>query len=309
MKEIIKNFLNNLISKGNDRNIFHIGSSHLAIAKNNYPKYKNLFEADYKIYSQTGEDGILDYLIQSLEIKKPSFLEIGVGDYRECNTRYLFERYSSKGVIVDQIKNLEEKVSKNVKLWKGDLKIIEQSINSENINEILNKAQIDENLDIFSIDIDGIDYWVLKNIPKILSKIFVAEFNPIFGHEKKITVPDSKNFNRSSYHYSHLCYGMSLMALIELMKSKKYTFIGTNVACHNAFFLSDEHVKKLNLNLPDIKNLKQFVQNNFRDSRSSNSKLNYKSGSERLKEISECFVVDLSQENYCVIKIKDLFKL
>ena len=120
----------------------------------------------------------------------------------------------------------------------------------------MNKAQIDENLDIFSIDIDGIDYWVLKNIPKILSKIFVAEFNPIFGHEKKITVPDSKNFNRSSYHYSHLCYGMSLMALIELMKSKKYTFIGTNVACHNAFFLSDEHVKKLNL-----KNIKSILKN------------------------------------------------
>ncbi len=306
MKEIIKNFLNNLISKANDRNIFHVGASHLATARNNYSSYKNLFEADYKIYSQTGEDGILDFLIHSLLIKKPTFLEIGVGDYRECNTRYLFERYSSKGVIVDQIENLKEKVSKNVKLWKGDLKIIEQSVNSENINEILRKSEINENLDIFSIDIDGIDYWVIKNIPKIHSKIFVAEFNPIFGHEKKITVPNSKNFNRSDYHYSHLCYGMSLMALIELMNNKNFTFIGTNVACHNAFFLANEYVKKINFDLPNNNHLEQFVQNNFRDSRAKNFKLNYKSGKERIKEISDCDVIDLS-DGEKVTKIKDLF--
>ena len=51
-----------------------------------------LFEVDYKIFSQNGEDGIIDYLIYNLNLEKPTFLEIGVGDYAESNTRFLFER-------------------------------------------------------------------------------------------------------------------------------------------------------------------------------------------------------------------------
>ena len=55
------------------------------------------------------EDGIIDYLIYNLNLEKPTFLEIGVGDYAESNTRFLFERYNSKGAIVDKINNFQKK--------------------------------------------------------------------------------------------------------------------------------------------------------------------------------------------------------
>ena len=96
-------------------------------------------------------------------------------------------------------------------------------ITSKNIEKIFNEY-LDYKLDIFSIDIDGIDYWIIDKIPKNISKIVVAEYNSNFGHELNITVPDLDNFNRTKYHYSNLCYGMSLKALIDIMKKKEFYF-------------------------------------------------------------------------------------
>ena len=83
MFNFIKIFLGEIISRSNDRNIFAIGSSHFSLIRHYYSEIKNLSDADYKVFSQTGEDGIIDYLLYSLNIKVPKFVEIGVGDYRE----------------------------------------------------------------------------------------------------------------------------------------------------------------------------------------------------------------------------------
>ena len=53
---------------------------------------------------------MIDYLLFSLGIKKPRFIEIGVGDYREANTRFVFERTNCQGLIIDVTKDLEQKV-------------------------------------------------------------------------------------------------------------------------------------------------------------------------------------------------------
>ena len=68
--------------------------------------------------------------MNNLNIEKPKFIEIGVGDYSEANTRFLYERCSPKGLIIDCLNDLENKISKNIKLWTGDLKIVENYINS-----------------------------------------------------------------------------------------------------------------------------------------------------------------------------------
>ena len=100
MINLVKNFLSLLISRANDRNIFAIGSAHFSEMRQNYSKIKYLGEADYKVFSQTGEDGIIDYLLYSLDIKVPQFVEIGVGDYRESNTRYIFEKNLCRGLLL-----------------------------------------------------------------------------------------------------------------------------------------------------------------------------------------------------------------
>ena len=306
MKKRIKNFLSLIVSKANDRNIFTIGSAHFSEMGQYYSNIKNLSDVDYKVFSQTGEDGIIDYLLYSLNIKVPKFVEIGVGDYRESNTRYIFEKNCCKGIIIDKNHNLKNKVSEVVKLWRGDLTIVETTVTSKNIVDILFSNYFENDVDILSLDIDGIDYWIIDTLPEKFSKVAIIEYNSIFGSNLEVTIPNIENFDLKKYHYSCLCYGASLKALIKLMKRKKYVFVGTNIACHNAFFVLESEVNKLNLTLPDTNDLSKYSTSHLSDSRSIDGKLSYLSGKQKLREIENCEVIDLSDGEKKLVKLKNI---
>ena len=273
-------------------------------SRKNYKKIKNINQVELKFFSQNGEDGIIDYLLESLLIKKPKFIEIGVGDYTEANTRYIFETRSPKGLIIDCNDNLYQKVKKNIKLWKGDLNILESFINSQNIINILRRENFLRNLDLFSLDIDGIDYWVLKKLPKNFSKIAIIEYNPYFGYKESISVPNIKNFQRSKYHHSMLCFGMSIKAAINLMAKKNLVFIGSNLMRNNAFFIRKDLLKKISVKKINEKELKYHVDANFREGRNKKGSLNYISRDKILNEIKKCYVVNL--KNNKKVKIETL---
>ena len=161
-----------------------------------YNTYTLLEDAELKFFSQNGEDGIIDFLVKKLNLKKPSIGEIGIGDYSEANTRFLYEMYYGKGLVVDINKDLKKKVLSNVSLWRGNLNILEKSVSSENINEILSDNAKFE-IDVFSIDIDGVDYWILNEIKPQIAKIIILEYNSIFGLELEVTIPNINDFNRT----------------------------------------------------------------------------------------------------------------
>ena len=113
----IKNFIHIIRRMSNfDEVNFKIGCSHFNLMKNYYPKIKTFSETGYKVFSQNGEDGFIDYLLFSLNIKKPKFVEIGIGTYKECNTRFLFERTSPEGLVIDYMDDLEKKIKSNMRL-------------------------------------------------------------------------------------------------------------------------------------------------------------------------------------------------
>ena len=300
-------FINKIFNRLSPKINFSVGLSHILNMRSKYKNIKNINDLDYKVFSQNGEDGIIDYLLYSLKIDKPKFVEIGIGDYSECNTRFLFERTSPKGLVVDCIEDLKTKVSKNIKLWRADITILEEFISSKNINSILKKYNFDKNIDLFSLDVDGIDYWILKELPKNFSKIAIIEFNSTFGSEKEITVPYKKNFDRSKYHYSNLCYGASLKAINNIMKKKGFIFIGTNLHRVNAFFVSKKYINKIGLRIPKNKDLKKYVDSNIRESRSKNNLLSYLSGKKKIQIIKDCEIIDLSKKTPKRLKIKDIF--
>lgn len=275
-------------------------------ARKNYKKIIDINDVEIKIFSQNGEDGIIDYLLHSLAIKKPKFVEIGVGDYSESNTRFVHETRSCKGLIIDCIHEFEKKVKKNTKLWKGNLAILQKKVSPENILTVLKKTNFYKKIDLFSIDIDGLDYWVLNKMPKNFCKIAIIEFNPYFGYKHAISVPNIKNFNRKKYHYSNLCFGMSLKAAIDLMNKKNFYFIGTNLMRNNAFFIQKKLIKKISVKKIFSKNLEKFTDANFRESRNKKGELNYLNKENILKEIKNCLVVDLSTKSRQIKKILKL---
>ena len=291
-----------------DKIFFNIGLNQISENRKNYDNIDNIQQVELKVFSQNGEDGIIDYLLTKLKLipHSTNFIEIGVGDYRESNTRFIYNQFHSKGVIIDCINDMKKKVKPHVNLWKGDLRICNSFINSNNINEILEK-NCDFDVDVFSLDIDGIDYWIIQKLKKNISKIFIAEFNPVFGSKLKVTVPNIDNFDRTNYHYSNLCYGMSLSALIDVMKEKNFYFVGTNLQKMNAFFVSNDFNKKDFFNNLIIGSLENYTNSNIRDSRDINNNLNYLSGFEKkIKEIENCKVVNLETNKNDLVKIKDL---
>jgi len=298
IKKFIKSYIRN--------KQFMTGLSHILKIRQNYNNIQMLSDVDFRIFSQNGEDGILDYLLYQINIEKPKFLEIGVGNYSEANTKFIFDRVSSKGFIIDFINDFESEVKKNTKYWKGDLTIINEKVDSINISRILEHHTILKDLDLFSLDIDGIDYWILNEMPKDFSKIVVLEYNPTFGNKFDITVPNLKDFNRKDYHYSHLCYGMSVQAAINLMKKKNFYFIGVNLMRNNAFFVSNKYPKEKffkNLNIPKINTIDN---SNFRESRDKTGKLNYLTGNNKIQKIADCEVINLKDGKNVKIKISNL---
>ena len=88
-------------------------------------KIDNIDQINYKVFSQNGEDGIIQYLIKSLKLNHIKFVEIGTQDYTESNTRFIFETMRCDGLIIDPLKNLETLVRKNVsRFWKNNLTVI-----------------------------------------------------------------------------------------------------------------------------------------------------------------------------------------
>ena len=102
LKNTVKKISKILTSIGlhkNSRQIFQMGVSHCHLMRKNYLQVKDLNELDYKVYSQSGEDGIIDYLLYMLNIKKPKFIEIGVGNYYEANTRFFLKDQAAKALL------------------------------------------------------------------------------------------------------------------------------------------------------------------------------------------------------------------
>ena len=303
------NFLKRLFKKQNQDGLkLQAAYSHFFMARKHYDNLKSLSETEYKAFSQNGEDGIIDYLLSQLNINEPKFVEIGIGDYRECNTRLLFEIRNANGLVIDAISGLKNKVLKNIRLWRNNLTVLEKKIDSSNINQTLQSTNFSENLDLFSLDIDGIDYWIVKELPVNFAKIAVVEFNPNFGSTSKITVPNIKEFNRSNYHYSNLCFGASLSAFIEIMNEKNFTFVGTNQFRCNAFFVNKNYLKMININIPDQNNIDEFVNSYFRESRDENGNLNYLNKKDIIEKIKNCEIIDLSSGIEKKTTVKEVVK-
>lgn len=295
-----KNFLKNKI-------LILLGMNLILKSRSFYDSASLLEDVEIKVFSQNGEDGIIDYLVKKLRIKKPNFIEIGIQDYSESNTRFLYEQYYSSGLVIDSQINLREKVlSSGLNLWKGDLRIVEKFVSSKNIKEVI-LENCDFNVDIFSIDIDGIDYWVLNNLPDTIKpKIIIVEYNSIFGHDLEVTVPDIDNFSRDSYHFSNLCYGASLKAYVNLMKIRGYYLLGVNRLRNNAFFISNNYSKETYFSSIKKLSMEECTNSLFRESRSLDGNLNYLSVKDRKKQIDDCELIDLSKNIFSKIRFKDL---
>jgi len=190
---------------------------------------------EFSGFSQNGEDGIIDYLIAGLTDRNKYFFEIGSGNGLENNTAYLahIKKYSGLQVEGD-IYAYEDSLV--IKPWL--VEIVNCFLDQSNVLQVLEKS-LYKDPDVFSLDIDGMDYYVLKQLLEnnLRPKIIVVEYNSAFGPEKSITVPYSAEFNMLSTDHPYLYYGVSLKAWQKLLSDFGYHFITVETNGVNAFFV------------------------------------------------------------------------
>lgn len=88
---------------------------------------------------------------------------------------------------------------------------------------------------ILSINIDGNDYWVWKEIDCITPDLVIVEYNYRFGQEKSVIIPYDPNLYRGDAHYSMIYYGASIQSLVKLGREKGYSLVARNQSGNNLF--------------------------------------------------------------------------
>jgi len=187
---------------------------------------EQLMNAERKVYSQHGEDGVSELILNTIGHGSKTFIEIGCGDTSECNCRYLKEHMGYAGVFVDSI---------------ASAAVVNIHVTIE-VERQLREAGVPTTPDVLSLDIDGNDWHILKNLGAYLpTRMLIVEVNPAWPpHECKVMPYDPNHYNDGGFYF-----GASQMAFHKLANQLGYSFV--YIEGHrrewggvNAFFVAKE---------------------------------------------------------------------
>jgi len=242
----------------------------------------SLSQVEFRVFSQWGDDGIIQWLAGVLEFPSKTFVEFGVANYRESNTRFLMMNDNWSGLVMDGSESNVAQIVDSEYFWKYQLTARAAFIDRDNINNLLRASRIGKEVGILHVDLDGNDYWIWKEINVVDPIVAILEYNSVFGTDRSITIPYAKDFNRTKAHYSNLYWGASLRALCQQSMSKGYAFIGCNSAGNNAYFIRRD---KLNDSVREVSVEDGYVLSSFRESRDREGRLTYLTGNDRIAAI------------------------
>lgn len=261
---------------------------------------KKISDYEFKVSSQWGEDGIIQYLVKNVPIENQIFVEFGVEKYTESNTRFLLQNNNWGGLVIDGSDENINYIKNDSIYWRCNLKAECAFIDKENINKLITRNGISGDIGILSVDIDGNDYWVWEAINCISPRIVICEYNSHFGDSHKVSVPYDGSFVRSNKHFSNIYYGASISALDFLAKKKGYSLIGSNIAGNNLFFVRNDLMSNFKALTPK----EAYRVSQFREARDENGKLTFNNIENNLKIISNLEIINV--ETGEPIKVKEL---
>ncbi len=195
----------------------------------NWYSLDNLEKNKKQYNAQAGEDGLIEYIFKNIGIDSKYCVEIGAGCMHiQPNSKH-FRDNGWDGVM------FEWREKKNSLEVREKYNIKKEGITNTNINNILSKYNVPDNVDFVSLDIDGQDYYVWKAM-EFRPKVFLVEFNEGLGPE------DSKVMNYDPEHFRHrdktYYYGASIKAFKDLGVEKGYTLLCK--VGRNLVFILDE---------------------------------------------------------------------
>jgi hypothetical protein len=256
------------------------------------PATDRLEDVEFSIFSQFGEDGILQYLLRHVKVPETSFVEIGVGNYRESNTRFLVENNNWRGIAINGDDTHARYILGSGLAWRHDVEPVQAFVTRENVDQLITDNGFTGEIGLLSIDVDGVDYWLWSAVTSITPAIVVMEFNALFGPEATVTVPYDPTFVDAESHYSRVHFGASLGALAHLGKERGYRLVGISSNAANAFFV---HSNLADDTLREVSPQECWRAPRFLTSRNPDGTLSrIRSIPQRLETIADRPVVDVS---------------
>lgn len=184
-----------------------------------------LFRCGEKFFSQFDEDGILLEILRRLDLKTGRFVEIGVGDGTENNTLILLAHgWSGLWIGAERL------------VWQptGKRLVFRQSfVTVENARDLVGT----EPCDVFSLDIDGNDYWVAGAVLASLApRVVIVEYNPKYPPPVPFVMPYDAGHQWDGSDY----FGASLKSWADLLSQHNYVPVCCSYQGTNIFFVRME---------------------------------------------------------------------
>ena len=207
----------------------------------------NLKEFKKKIYSQNGEDGIIEEILNRLERELDhTCCEFGAWDgIYLSNVFNLVKNKDYKVLFIEGDKNKFKKLEENFKDKKAvNLNKYVSFEGKDTLDQILSDNKFNTNFDLLSIDIDGNDYHVFESLEIFKPKVIVIEFNPKIPNEVEFIQEKNIKINQ----------GSSALSFFNLAKRKNYTLVTATEI--NLFFVHNDYISKVTDKLdPDLQEI------------------------------------------------------
>lgn len=188
--------------------------------------------------SQNGEDGLLKHIFDILDIQYKYCIEFGAGNGEELSNTYYFRKtFNWDSLLLEGNNNLVLQGNNN-----GEKTLYNEFITLNNINELFEKYNVPKNIDLLSIDIDSIDYFVLKklDINKFCPNVIIIEINAGLPNNVPLIMDPNYKSNTNIWYF-----GVNLHAIYDLAIEKGYEFLTT--VRWNAIFVKKELFHKFNI--------------------------------------------------------------
>ena len=200
----------------------------------------DLSQHERKIFSQNGEDGVIKKIFEVIKTTNKYYVEFGVENANECNTRNLRENCGWSGLLMDG--GYENK----------EIGLYQEFITAENINELFQKYKVPQELDLLSIDIDYNDFYVWKSLDEIYQpRVVIIEYNASHLPTEDKVVKYDANAVWDTTNY----FGASIRALYNLGKLKGYSLIYANNQGVNLFFVKSSILSHIEHSFKDTNNI------------------------------------------------------
>lgn len=207
-------------------------------SKYDAPSYLN--KKEFQVFSQNGEDGIIQEIFDRIGTTNKFFVEFGTETGVETNSCLLLVK-GWKGLWIEASDKMynQLKIDFREQIKSSQLQAFKEFVTKDNIEALLDKAKTPIELDLLSIDIDGNDYWVWKNVVKYKPRVVVIEYNGAF-------VPPIEwimKYNPNHWWKGDSYFGASLESINKLANSKGYKLVGCCFHGVNAFFVREDLIE------------------------------------------------------------------